>query len=563
MVDVKTGEEVWDFSQPSGPASLCDATQDPRCKLNYPMAATVGMMMWGKETNFLSAASVDGYFDTATFGDTGGQLWVLRFNDPGVGYTEGGGTKVTNWYGARAFQAGLGATTPACGLDYCGSQPFFYITSNLPLAANGLYRTLAGTGDRFNLLDPLGGVCGPDNLRACLLKGCTVKLQDATGGPGATYGVETLLGTQTYEMNHPAQCLTTPTGDYVFDKTPGAAAGSCGAVTQKIDGLVITCPSAKTCSGADETTRKKVSLTCTGGSCDPTAGNELGIPIDLQGNPDKLNWFFSVQVFENSGARRIFRTADEARAYDNARLKESDLKNVNPYDTSPVPSNLGSPGDRGWSYYFNHGQSATSGAVVENIGGTNHNLFRTDERSASVSAVEYGCTFWNTMQAAVPVGAYDASSCPVNSPCKAGRAAALVPVRREPQHRRGVPHARRGLRPLPEERDARPAAHRQARRLRRRGPGELRPHLRPRAAGRRERAARRGAGPRVAHRVAAGRQGAAQVPALAEARPDHERAAARAGVRALQVRPVRAPAPSARRAAPPGRQRSMPNFASR
>ena len=36
-------------------------------------------MMWGTQPAFLSSAAVNGYFDTATFGDTGGQLWVLRF----------------------------------------------------------------------------------------------------------------------------------------------------------------------------------------------------------------------------------------------------------------------------------------------------------------------------------------------------------------------------------------------------------------------------------------------------------------------------------------------------
>ncbi|HEX9306880.1 MAG TPA: hypothetical protein VF894_05280, partial [Anaeromyxobacter sp.] len=422
MVDLATGEEIWDFSQPTGTGTACDATKDPRCKLNYPVAATVAMMMWGKQANYTIAEARAGYFDTATFGDTGGQMWVLRFNDPGVGWTPGTPGKVTNWVGARAFQNGLAASTPACGLDYCGGQPFFYITSNVALAANNLYRVLAGTGDRFNLLDPAGGVCGPDNLRACLLKGCTVKLQDATGNPGAVYGVETVLGKQSYAMNNPALCASTPVADFSFGATANTAGGTCGTVTQKIDGLVISCPSTKTCSGDAETTRKKAVVNCSGSSCDPAASNEFGIPIDLKGNPDKVNSFFSIQVFEASGARQVFRTAAEALAYDNARLKDSDLKNVNAYDTSPVPANLASPYDRGWSYYFNHGASATSGSVAVDVGGVSHNIYRTDERNASVSAVEQGCSFWNTMQTATPVGAVDATTkCPVNSPCKAGR----------------------------------------------------------------------------------------------------------------------------------------------
>ena len=45
-----------------------------------------------------------------------------------------------------------------------------------------------------------------------------------------------------------------------------------------------------------------------------------------------------------------------------------------------------------------------------------------DERNASVSAVEASCTFWNTMQTAVPDDAWDLTTeCPVNSPCKAAK----------------------------------------------------------------------------------------------------------------------------------------------
>ena len=43
------------------------------------------MVMWGKQARRPSLGfENDGYFDTATFGDIGGQLWVLRFNRPGV-----------------------------------------------------------------------------------------------------------------------------------------------------------------------------------------------------------------------------------------------------------------------------------------------------------------------------------------------------------------------------------------------------------------------------------------------------------------------------------------------
>ncbi len=118
------------------------------------------MVMWGQNEQRLRSLENDGYFDTATFGDTGGQLWVLRFSQPGK--LDATTRKVTNWYGARIMS-----------MPGCGAQPFFYITGNVALR-QGYYRVVAGTGDRYNLLDTNGGQCDPDNPRACAQRGCTV-----------------------------------------------------------------------------------------------------------------------------------------------------------------------------------------------------------------------------------------------------------------------------------------------------------------------------------------------------------------------------------------------------
>jgi type IV pilus assembly protein PilY1 len=334
----------------------------------------------------------------------------------------GTNNKVKNWFGARSFQHGLNASSPACGLGYCDAQPFFYITSNVGLAANGLYRTLNGTGDRYNVLDPAGGTCGPDNIRACLLKGCTVTIGAAGGGPGAVYGVEPLLGTQSYSAQHPAYCTSVDPTTFGYAVT-GTSGTSCTGVTSRVDGITISCPSTATCSRADETTRKSASVVCTSDSCEAAAGNTYGIPIDMIGNPDKRNWFFSVRVFDRSGDRGIFTDLAGAKLYDAARFKEGDLKNVNAADTDPAPSNLASPEGTGWSYFFDHGKPSTASPWTVSIAGIDHTVYRTDERVASVSDVQYGCAFWNTLQTGVPVGAvYAATECPVASPCKAGRA---------------------------------------------------------------------------------------------------------------------------------------------
>jgi type IV pilus assembly protein PilY1 len=381
------------------------------------------MMMWGLKPSFSLSAGTNGYFDTATFGDTGGQLWVLRFNEPGL-RDPAKGNRVQNWFGARVLQHGLNASTPPCGLGYCDAQPFFHMTANTPIAAGGdLYRTFAGTGDRFNVLDPVGGTCGPDNIRACLIKGCTVTIRDSGGGPGAVYGVEPLLGRQTYSAQHPALCTAVDPATYRYDQAVAPGAAACTTITSRVDGISITCPNTATCSGQAESTRKSAAVVCTADSCEPAATNEFGIPINTKGNPDKRNWFFAAQVFEATGVRQIFKTLAEAKAYDAGRLRETDLKNINPLDYSNVTANLADPAGLGWSYYFDHGEPSTRSSWVVPIAGVDHSIYRTDERVAATSTIGYGCVFWNTIQTGIPVGAYDATTeCPIDSPCKAGRA---------------------------------------------------------------------------------------------------------------------------------------------
>ncbi|HEX8908373.1 MAG TPA: hypothetical protein VF805_04190, partial [Anaeromyxobacteraceae bacterium] len=274
--------------------------------------------------------------------------------------------------------------------------------------------------DRFNLLDPAGGVCGPDNLRACLIKGCTVTLADSTGsGPGAVFGISDLLGTQGYTLGDAGQCSGIPT--YAASSTLPGSTGACSAITYKVSGLNITCPSTATCSGAAEATAKKMSMACAlsggAGSCASDPSSDSGQFIDLKGNPDKVNRFFSMQVFSPTvAAQGIFSTLDGAKAYDQARFNETSFVNVN----SGPPA---SPDDVGWSYYFDHGQSATSGTQTTTIGGVTYDIYRGDERTASNTAIEASCTFWNTMQTAIPPGSFDTTTgCSINSPCKAGKA---------------------------------------------------------------------------------------------------------------------------------------------
>jgi type IV pilus assembly protein PilY1 len=430
MVDVSDGTELFDFSRPAGTGATCDPGTNPACALQYPVAATVGLMAWGVNANFLGTSPNDYFFDTATFGDTGGQVWVLRFNKPGIRSPAGSG-KVTNWVGARAFQQDK-ANALSCGLNFCGGVPFFHVTANVPLAVNGLYHVLLGSGDRYNLLDVAGGRCGPDNLRACVLKGCSVKLEDAAGtGPGAVYGVEGSgsTGSQSYGMNLPAQCSAVNASTYSFTvAAPGAGSG----VVSRVSKLKIDCPLSAVCPTNDssnpataESTAKSMAVSCKidSGSnefCAPAPLNDPGVPLDLVGDTQVKNWFYSILVFEKEGNRQIFDTPADALTYDAHRLTDTDLVLINDHDTDSTKP-LASPESNGWRYFFDHGSPNATSTVTLTDGNT-YDIYRSDERVASTTGVGASCSFWNTMQPTIPPAAVDtANQCPIASPCQAGK----------------------------------------------------------------------------------------------------------------------------------------------
>ncbi len=390
MVDVWTGKELWDFSYPR----TAVAAGDPRLGLKYPVAAPVGMVMWGgseRREAGLGFAN-QGFFDTATFGDTGGQLWALRFHVPGQ---LGSDDKVGNWYGARAFQMG-DRGDPSFGYQH----PFFYLTTNTALPGSYIFRTYLGTGDRFNLLDTNGGNCGPDNVRACLMRGCSVSLP-----LDSNYLATPSLGRQKDSLSAAARGTA----------TYGAASET--GVTQ-VEGQVRIeisgCPGAA--SGAPTGTTKSAPFACTADSagrwgCSSTATPDLGQKLELSNTSNTVavrNWFFSIRIFDDEGARRPFTTPEQAAAYDGARLwlkdpgasgtvtQSGDIKVIDSAVENPT-TGLATESSPGWAIYYNHGPSAVVGDVT-------YTVSKLDERTSSVSSL-YRVLTWNTTQPSLSTAA--------------------------------------------------------------------------------------------------------------------------------------------------------------
>lgn len=380
LLDVWTGRELFDFSRP--PTGAAVPADDPRWKLDAPVASTVGMVAFGPEARGDLAYPPNGaFFDTATFGDANGAIWTLRFNTPGA---VGAGGKVTNWFGARSFQFARSTSSGLCA----GRQPFFYIAANVPLySSNRSYRVLAGTGDRFNLLDQYGGTCGPDNIRACVLRGCSVSVPQANN----RITVDDLLGTQSMGFSTTNLC-----GVGAETSASGSAGASCNAIQGRAE-VDIT-----GCSGMDVAAMTATSKTY-GVDCAPTADGgatcsrsasvtqSAGEPLVQSTALNYKNWFVSVRNFADTGARAPFKTLAEAAAYDAARLTETDLVQIDGASASPTVASA--DGD-GWALYFNH-----SGTFTDPVSSKVYNITPADERTASPSSTPGdSCIYWNTVQ---------------------------------------------------------------------------------------------------------------------------------------------------------------------
>jgi type IV pilus assembly protein PilY1 len=401
MVDVWTGKELFDFSYPSDPASV--PAGDPRLQLRFPIPAVVGMVRWGTSEKMPDKFNPpDNYFDTATFGDAGGQLWTLRFHTPGKQDTSG---LVTNWFGGRILQMGGKGT---CKL--CGGQPFFYITANGPTPSDRVLRTYAGTGDRFNLTDKYGGTCGPANLRACVMRGCTVTVTQASNllsAPGPGYAQRGLSEIACGAMTNTS-----------LDGVPPAC-----TVDGKVKIEITGCPSPDPNTAPNATT-KDFQFQCTeladGYQCKrgvSVTGSQLSLSNTVN-TPTVGNWFFSLRVFRNGGtadpaAHPLFTDAAGASQYDANRnwvtQNGSTVAGTPGLVLIPSTSLTGTSTEDGpgWGMYYWHTPTVT-------IDGTSVNVDWKDERTASGSALTSLLVAWNTVQPPTSAVTSGSASCRVS-----------------------------------------------------------------------------------------------------------------------------------------------------
>jgi type IV pilus assembly protein PilY1 len=166
MVDAWTGDTVWSFTDADiKTGGKYDLGHGTKASL-FPVAATIGLVDVGSADKPEGAG--DAFFDTATFGDMGGNLWVARFWDPGV--IDPVTKRVNNWFVSRAFEERRNADDSQ---SIAGRSPFFFMTGNTFDIERGYLRTYVGDGNRERLLDEQQ-TCSADNVLGCCQAGCTV-----------------------------------------------------------------------------------------------------------------------------------------------------------------------------------------------------------------------------------------------------------------------------------------------------------------------------------------------------------------------------------------------------
>lgn len=410
---------LWAFVPGKGPVNFSNASdfelEDEDEGNGYSIAATPGMVGFGANTTNISQSQNDYFFDTATVGDTGGNLWAFRFNHPDS----------NNWSGGRVMQTYSG--------DTCSRQPFYQVTANVISNEGGYLRTLIGSGDRFSFRDRMGGECSSTNLMACVRRGCRLKIETTTKVCGEE---------SKYKREFTAGGPTTCDDDQKIDIEVNARANCC---TEDIEAKVkyeLRCTDSL---GVNQTIRWEPEF-----RCEPTTSTICGVPtnsyacrarndvpLDICQAYDLCDSytiepsvprgaFYSVKVFKDSDpARAIFNTRGGASTYDNnlitpstAITATSGLVKVQPYDN--VATTQATTAQDGWWFPYakppGWSRVDTSGAVVGAVaeGGapvamTGTRIYPTDpntgteflgspvnERTASQPAVVGGCAFWST-----------------------------------------------------------------------------------------------------------------------------------------------------------------------
>jgi type IV pilus assembly protein PilY1 len=348
LVDLASGHTVWSFFH-QGPRGRSE-------HLRYSLSAGLALADVGLALG--NGANADLLFDTATVGDMGGQLWTLRFWQPGA--WDASAQQVSNWYAARAFRVEnlAGRTSNPEALR----GPFSMVATNVVQPDTGILRTFVGTGDTQNLTDA-GTLCRLGNPRACAEQGCAVQsvLKVQVGGGMASTS-------------------QTSWSDFAQGSTsfyPGLTGPSCAGARVKLSW------NNDTANGCFNSHDGAIEYACSGDpsswSCREEQNTWATLTYDQPASPYPQR-FYGLWSYGGS-ASRTFNTESEAALFDSQLLTDAELVNVGQFDSEgQVPPALeasASPSGMGWyiSYPNSH------------------------ERTGSAATLMGGCLLWSSFEA--------------------------------------------------------------------------------------------------------------------------------------------------------------------
>ncbi|MDY7231372.1 pilus assembly protein PilY [Hyalangium rubrum] len=336
IVDLTTGHTLWSFFHGDG--------QTRSEHLRYPIGAGLSLLDIGRGTDVTRDADL--LLDSATVGDYGGQLWMLRMWKPGT--WDSSAKRINNWFAARAFRVEKPSTSTH---DEAVRGPFSYMTTNTFQPDTGYLRTFVGTGDKENLLDK-GSTCRLSNPHACAAQGCRVN----TSVKVERGGSEAWSSSANFQDFHYATGAA----------TANAAGASCGGARATLSWDV------EPANGCTADNQGSIQYTCDGDSsswsCRETANTWTVLNFNDADRPYPRR-FYGVWTY-GVAPDRTFNTDAEATAYDNVHFTDGQLVNVGQFDSSGrvidnAQQEAPSTG-KGWYIEYANGSEGTgnNGALV-------------------------------------------------------------------------------------------------------------------------------------------------------------------------------------------------------
>jgi type IV pilus assembly protein PilY1 len=386
MVDAWTGGTLWRYTDDTFKTQLGFSGSGTSM---FPVTAAVALLDIGEPSS--QTFDSDGFFDTATWGDLGGNLFVARFWAPGT-RAQTAPYLIDNWYAARTFEERRQSDNSQVAV---GRSEFYFMTSNAFEPNTRSLRTFIGSGNRERLMQQ-GAACGPDNLLSCCQSGCSVS--STTSDSFGTCGV-----TNTFACTSSGVMTQTPTTS--SSSTCGTSA-TCTAPTKSVS-LSLDCGSGKTSTATG-------SITCdANGVCASLTPIGTGKDVTPSGSESR-NRFYGVwsyggiatKTFTDQATARIFdanRFTDTAFSGTCAGTRGNTCSLVDTtyaqasFVTDPrMPTITCTSGsvctaqstDPGW--YYEYGRSCPAKECVDSTWD--------DEKTGSGSSVVLGCAVWSGLR---------------------------------------------------------------------------------------------------------------------------------------------------------------------